>query len=187
MDEDSNRMLTYPPLVPLREICPSYRNLPKSADSSRSSLFSSHFIFSRSGMPGEKTYTLAIGRWRRSGIVTIRSVLDTKIARFPIGFLASCGDNTWDYISFVVGLLVEADPQHPASIIDQITGQSVRPDDAPVPGTYRLVEQGALIWSGLSEAFILALIFHNQARTAKFVLRLDRRILLGFGQLLGCP
>lgn len=100
-------------------------------------------------MPGEKTYTLAIGRWRRSGIVTIRSVLDTKIARFPIGFLASCGDNTWDYISFVVGLLVEADPQHPASIIDQITGQSVRPDDAPVPGTYRLVEQGALIWSGL--------------------------------------
>lgn len=119
--------------------------------------------------------------------MTIRSVLETKIARFPIGFLASCGDNTWDYISFVVGLLVEADPQHPASIIDQITGQSVRPGDAPVPGTYRLVEQGALIWSGLSEAFILALIFHNQARTAKFVLRLDRRILLGFGQLLGCP
>jgi len=184
MDEDSNRMLTYPPLVPLPR---NMSELPKSAEICRQLSFFAFLVSLYIGMPGEKTYTLAIGRWRRSGIVTIRSVLDTKIARFPIGFLASCCDNTWDYISFVVGLLVEADPQHPASIIDQITGQSVRPGDAPVPGTYRLVEQGALIWSGLSEAFILALIFHNQARTAKFVLRLDRRILLGFGQLLGCP
>ena len=39
-------------------------------------------------MPGEKTYTVTIGKWRRSGVVTIQSVLDTKIARFPIAFLA---------------------------------------------------------------------------------------------------
>jgi hypothetical protein len=104
-------------------------------------------------MPGEKTYTLAIGKWPRVGIVTIHSVSDTKIARFPISFLASCGDNTWGYVSFVVSLLVEADPQHPASIIDPKTGQPVNPDDVPVAGMYRFVEQGAFIRAGLSEPF----------------------------------
>lgn len=101
-------------------------------------------------MPGEKTYRLAIGKWRRSGTVTIQSVLDTKIARFPIGFLASCGDNSWNYVSFVVSLLVEADPQHPASIIEPNTGLLVNPDDVPVAGTYRFVEQGAFMRSRLS-------------------------------------
>lgn len=104
-------------------------------------------------MPGEKTYTLAVRKWRRSGVVTIQSVLDTKIARFPIGFLASCGDNTWDYVSFVVKLLVEADPQYPPSIIDPNTGQSVNPGDVPVPGTYKFLEQGALVRSMLFKAF----------------------------------
>jgi hypothetical protein len=94
-------------------------------------------------MPGEKTYTLSIGKWRRSGIVTILSALDTKIARFPVSFLASCGDNTWSYVFFVVSLLVESDPQHPSTIVDLNTGQSVGLNEAPQAGMYRLVEQGA--------------------------------------------
>ena len=56
-------------------------------------------------------------------------------------------------VSFAVSLLVVADPLRPASIIDPNTGQSVNLDGVPVVGTYRLVEQGALIRSGLSEAF----------------------------------
>ncbi len=128
-------------------------------------------------MPGEKTYTLAIGKWRRSGTVTIQSVLDTKIARFPIGFLASCGDNSWNYVSFVVSLLVEADPQHPASIIEPNTGLLVNPDDVPVAGTYRFVEQGAFMRSRLSQAFVrLALILYDQANTARSGSQPDRRI-----------
>jgi hypothetical protein len=91
---------------------------------------------------GDKTYTTAAGKWRRSDTVTIVSIHDKRIARFPIDFLATCGDNTWSYVNHVVSLLVVVDPDHSGSILDPATGLPVDPDAAPTAGQYRYVEEG---------------------------------------------
>ena len=87
------------------------------------------------------TYTTALGLWRRSGAVHVLSVHDTKIASFPMSFLHSCGDNTWDYILRVVSLLVELDAKHSPQLLDD-SGNHVDIDQLPVSGSYRYVEQG---------------------------------------------
>jgi hypothetical protein len=87
------------------------------------------------------TYTTAAGTWRRSGFVVIVSVLGTRIAVFPMDFLTTCGDNTWGYILFAVSCVIDIDPQHPGSIVDD----QERPVDleaAPVRGTFCYVETG---------------------------------------------
>lgn len=93
-------------------------------------------------MPSEKIYTLASGVWPRSTKVTVETCVGTRIARLPINFLETCGDNTWSYVSYVISLLVIADPMHPGHIIDFRTGLPVDPDDVPTAGTYRFIEQG---------------------------------------------
>ena len=93
-------------------------------------------------MPGEKTYTLASGVWPRCPKLTIESCLGTRIARFPLNFLETCGNNTWGYIYYVVSLLVKADPLHPGSLIDHQTGLPVDRDGKPRPGIFQYIEQG---------------------------------------------
>jgi hypothetical protein len=65
------------------------------------------------------------------------------LTKFPINFLETCGDNTWGYVSYVVSLLVEADPQHPGAIIDPQSGQPVGLHGVPGAGTFKYIEQGA--------------------------------------------
>ena len=93
-------------------------------------------------MPGEKTYTLAAGVWPRSAKITIESRVGTRIARLPLNFLQTCGDNTWSYISYLISLLVIADPLHPGFIIDPLTGLPVDGDGTPSAGTFQFIEQG---------------------------------------------
>ena len=100
-------------------------------------------ILSRSSlMPSPKTYNTAASAWPRSKRLLLVSVLDTPIAKFPINYLESCGDNTWEYVSYVVSLLVEADPLHPGAIIDPEHGNAVDPCATPVAGTFRYIENG---------------------------------------------
>jgi hypothetical protein len=62
-------------------------------------------------MSEEVTYELATIRWRRTDTVQMVSILDTDRADFPLSFLASCGDNTWQYVLDVIHLLVESTPE----------------------------------------------------------------------------
>jgi hypothetical protein len=87
------------------------------------------------------TYTTAAGIWRRSGFVVIVSVLGTRIAVFPMDFVATCGDNTWGYILFAVSCVIDIDPQHPGSIVDD-RQRPVDLEAAPVQGTFCYVETG---------------------------------------------
>jgi hypothetical protein len=93
-------------------------------------------------MPGEKTYTIAAGVWPRSPKVTIESCVGTRIARLPLNFLETCGDNTWSYVSYLVSLLVVCEEEHPGSVIDPQTGMPVDPDEVPRSGTFMFIEQG---------------------------------------------
>lgn len=63
------------------------------------------------------------------------------IASFPMSFLLSCGNNTWEYIFHVVSLLVEVDPSHPGEFVDEF-GRPINAQEIPVSGTVRYVERG---------------------------------------------
>lgn len=95
-------------------------------------------------MNDEVSYTMAASKWRRSGHVEIVSVYDTVIASFPIDFLKTCGDNTWQYILHVVAIIVELDPVHPGSIFFE-DGVAVDYQDIPMAGRFRFLEQGLSI------------------------------------------
>ena len=100
-------------------------------------------------MPSEKTYIIAAGVWPRSPKLTIESSVGTRIARIPLNFLDTSGDNTWSFVSHIVSLLVVLDPAHPGSIIDTQSGLCVDPDGAPQAGTFRYIEQGVTTaWRG---------------------------------------
>ena len=92
-------------------------------------------------MVGDKIYTMASSAWRRAGDITILSVLGSRIARFPMGLLAACGDNSWSYILIVLSLLVATEHDHPFSTVDDGTEGRVRETEAPKAGIYRLIEQ----------------------------------------------
>jgi hypothetical protein len=87
------------------------------------------------------TYTTAAGIWRRSGFVVIVSVLGTRIAVFPMDFLATCGNNTWDYVLFAVTCVIDVESQHPGKISD-IQDRPVDLQAAPIEGTFCYVETG---------------------------------------------
>lgn len=93
-------------------------------------------------MPGDKMYTTAAGVWPRCPKLTIDSCNGTRIARFPLDFLATSSHNTWSYVCYVVSLLVKGDPHHPGSIIDPLNGLPVDLDGVPRAGTFPYVEQG---------------------------------------------
>ena len=87
------------------------------------------------------TYTTAAAIWR-SGSVVIVSALGTRIAVFPMDFLlATCGDNTWGYVSFAVICVIDIDPQHPGNIIDD-QGHPVDLEAVPFHGTFCYSETG---------------------------------------------
>lgn len=88
-----------------------------------------------------KSYTTARGIWRRTSEVEILSVFDTRIAAFPIGFLSTCGDNTWHYILFVISLCVDPDSLHPGQLVDD-QGEPINLGSIPSAGTYRYLETG---------------------------------------------
>ncbi len=97
-------------------------------------------------MSEEVTYELATARWRRTGTVQIISILDTDIADFPITFLASCGDNTWQYILHVVHQLVNPVSDHPGILCvadeDGENEQPVTVEEPPSAGLFRYKQQG---------------------------------------------
>lgn len=93
------------------------------------------------GDEGSKSYLTAAQLWRRTPCVNVLSVLDTSIAIFPLDFLSTCGDNTWDYILFVISRLVNPDPLHPGLIVND-QGDPVDLESIPVSGDYRYLETG---------------------------------------------
>ena len=106
-------------------------------------------------MPGDKTYTTAAGTWPRCPKLTIESTLGTRIARLPLNFLETCGDNTWSYVSFVVSLLVIEDVEHPGSIINPETDRPVFPNEIPQAGVFRFIEQGKTSSKSLADLLLL--------------------------------
>jgi hypothetical protein len=90
------------------------------------------------------SYTTAAGLWRRSGFITITSTLGTRIAVFPIDFLTTCGDNTWNYVAFAVSCVIDIDPSHPGAIVDD-QYLPVALELSPTPGTFQYVEAGTSI------------------------------------------
>jgi hypothetical protein len=101
-------------------------------------------------MSEQVTYEIAAVRWRRSQTVDIVTRLGTQIGVFPLSFLHSCGDDTWQYVLFVVNLLVDQIRGHPGKIV--ITDDAQAVDDAlpvdlqssPTAGTYYYIQDG---WS----------------------------------------
>lgn len=87
------------------------------------------------------TYTTALGVWRRSGAVHISSLHETKIASFPLDFLRSCGDHTWEYILYVVSLLIEIDADHPGQLHDD-QDKLIDLQNLPTSGYYHYIERG---------------------------------------------
>ena len=107
------------------------------------------------------TYTTAAGIWRRSGFVVIVSVLGTRIAVFPMDFLATCGDNTWGYVSFAVTCVIDIDPQHPGNIIDD-QNHPVDLEAAPVQGSFCYAETGMLEATFHGSAMLTSLIIRQE-------------------------
>ncbi len=99
-------------------------------------------------MSEQITYELSAVRWRRSKTVDIISRLGDQIAVFPLTFLHSCGDNTWQYVLYVVEQLVDQVPGHPGRIVIEDHAQVA--DDAlpvdlqatPTAGTYCYIQDG---------------------------------------------
>ncbi len=87
------------------------------------------------------TYKTAAQAWPRGPRILILSAVDTEIAKFPLAFLETCGDNTWSYVFYVVSLLVEADPMHTGAIVN-LDGQPVDLHSAPIAGRFRYIEEG---------------------------------------------
>lgn len=89
------------------------------------------------------SYTVAASKWRRSGYVEIASVFDTPIASFPMAFLASCGDNSWDYILKVVVHVIERpETTSNAKIIELKHNTLVDLHETPLEGSYRYLTPG---------------------------------------------
>jgi hypothetical protein len=76
----------------------------------------------------------------------------STIALFPVPFVETGGDNTWQYVLDVVNQLVEPAPQHPGAI-KNAAGEVLNPDAAPSSGTYLFEQQGLFIL--LSNSFRL--------------------------------
>jgi hypothetical protein len=101
-------------------------------------------------MSEQVTYELAAVRWRRSQTIDIVTRVGNQIAVFPLSFLRSCGDNTWQYVLYVVNLLVDQIRGHPGRIV--ITDDVHAIDDAlpvdlqssPTAGTFCYIQDG---WS----------------------------------------
>jgi hypothetical protein len=93
-------------------------------------------------MPSDKTYALAAVAWPRCPSIRIESSVGTRIARLPLNFLETCGDNTWSFVSYIISLLIIPDPGHPGSIIDVESGLPVDLLSIPYAGTFRFVERG---------------------------------------------
>ncbi len=77
------------------------------------------------GRSEEITYKTAAQAWPRGPRVIILSTVDTEIAKFPLAFLETCGDNTWSYVFYVISLLVEADPMHTGAIVNLVGSLSI--------------------------------------------------------------
>ncbi len=97
-------------------------------------------------MSTDLTYTTAVGAWPKGPYILIESNIGTRIGVLPLKFLETCGDNTWEYVSYVISLLIIPDPAHPGSIIDPKTGTAVDLQAAPTAtefcNIYTFVEQG---------------------------------------------
>jgi phenolic acid decarboxylase len=99
-------------------------------------------------MSEQVTYELAAVRWRRSQTVDIVTRLGNQIAVFPLSFLLSCGDNTWEYVLYVVNLPVDQIRGHDGRIVIGDDPQAI--DDAlpvdlqgsPTAGTYYYIQDG---------------------------------------------
>jgi len=103
-------------------------------------------------MTEEVTYELATARWRRTSTVQIVSVLDTDIADFPLSFLASSGDVTWQYILHVIRLLILVTPELPGCLyIANDTSEEEIPVDVSLPpaaGRFRYKQLGKCLCPG---------------------------------------
>ncbi len=87
------------------------------------------------------SYLRAHFKWRRSGLITIVTTYDTEIGTFPMSFLESCGDNSWQYILFVVSQLVDIRSDGPGTLVSE-QGQEVDMQSAPAEGVYRYLLTG---------------------------------------------
>jgi len=87
------------------------------------------------------SYTMAASKWRRSGFVEVVSIHGTPIASFPLSFLMTCGDNTWQYVQYGVSLVIDVDSHHPGSIVNA-EDLCVNLQDTPTAGIFSYVEQG---------------------------------------------
>jgi hypothetical protein len=92
----------------------------------------------------EVSYELAAIRWRRSDTIDVLTIHDTQIAVFPLAFLSSCGDNTWQYVLNVVHQLVTPIPERPGVIVTEM-GEPVNLEEPPSAGTFRYKQPGALL------------------------------------------
>jgi hypothetical protein len=105
-------------------------------------------------MGDEVTYELATARWRRTDTVQVISFLDSEIADFPLSFLASCGDNSWQYILDVVHQLIDPIANHPGGFF--VVNEDGEEDgelpvdlgEPPCAGIFRFKQLGMSIVTG---------------------------------------
>ena len=93
-----------------------------------------------------ESYTTATTAWPRGEILQITSAVDTVIASFPIQFVRQGGSDTWEYIAFVLSLLVVEEPDNPRAIVDA-DFNPVPLDAQPVAGVFRYVNIAASMYS----------------------------------------
>lgn len=77
-------------------------------------------------------YELAVNSWTPSSIITVATPDGTSIAYFPLAFVQTGGNDTWEYIHEVVDMLVH---QRGGQIQSQ-AGEPVLPAAAPTAGTF---------------------------------------------------
>ena len=84
------------------------------------------------------SYLRAHFKWRRSGLITIVTTYDTEIGTFPMSFLESCGDSSWQNILFVVTQLVDIAADGPGTLFSEL-GEPVDLLSSLAEGVYRYI------------------------------------------------
>ena len=112
---------------------------------SRSSWFvlrnSGSNLFRPSSTMSVTAYELSVDSWATTDRIVIRSPSRQVIGLFPVPFLRTGGDNSWEYVSRVLRELIDL-PELEAHIIVDRDGLRMREGASPLPGEYTLVPAG---------------------------------------------
>ena len=89
-------------------------------------------------------YELAVDSWSAAERVVVRSPANDTIALFPLQFVQSGGESSWNYILSVIEDLIESPGQSEFEVRDH-NNNRIEEDSSPTPGSYVLTWESELM------------------------------------------